>query len=239
MSNLIQIKETNGKQAVSAKELYIGLGLNKINWARWSNSNIINNDFFAENEHWVGVLHNEEGNETIDYAISIEFAKHIAMMARTEKSHEYRNYFLECEKKVYQPQLPTTYKEALQELLVKVEENEKLQLTNTTLSNENNILTKQNLTWADRHLINAIIRRIGGQFNYETAWRDFKKELLYNYSINLNSRITNHMNATGKKTKPKTLDMIIDDELQDCLATAVSLARYSNVDISDLLKQVA
>lgn len=35
------------------------------------------------------------GNETKDYAISIEFAKHIAMMARTNKSHEYRKYFIE------------------------------------------------------------------------------------------------------------------------------------------------
>ena len=38
------------------------------------------------------------GNEIQDFAISLEFAKHIAMMARTEKSHEYRNYFLECKK---------------------------------------------------------------------------------------------------------------------------------------------
>lgn len=31
------------------------------------------------------------------------------MMARTEKSHEYRNYFIECEKKVNQ--LPQLFKE--------------------------------------------------------------------------------------------------------------------------------
>lgn len=38
------------------------------------------------------------GNETKDYAVTIDFAKHIAMMARTNKSHEYRNYFINCEK---------------------------------------------------------------------------------------------------------------------------------------------
>ncbi|NSA93087.1 phage anti-repressor protein [Clostridium acetobutylicum] len=54
--------------------------------------------FLKENIDWIGVRHNDEGNETMDFAISIEFAKHIAMMAKTEKSHEYRNYFIKCEK---------------------------------------------------------------------------------------------------------------------------------------------
>ena len=39
------------------------------------------------------------GNESKDYAITLDFAKHLAMMAKTEKSYDYRNYFLECEKK--------------------------------------------------------------------------------------------------------------------------------------------
>ncbi|MCR3759207.1 ORF6C domain-containing protein [Clostridium felsineum] len=47
----------------------------------------------------------------MDFAISIEFAKHIAMMARTEKSHKYRNYFIECEKKMKEPKLLTPQQE--------------------------------------------------------------------------------------------------------------------------------
>ncbi|SNS21875.1 AntA/AntB antirepressor [Anaerovirgula multivorans] len=45
------------------------------------------------------------GNETVDFAVSLEFAKHIAMMARTAKSHEYRSYFLELEKKWNSPEV--------------------------------------------------------------------------------------------------------------------------------------
>lgn len=37
------------------------------------------------------------GNETKDFAITLDFAKHITMMARTEKSHEYREYLIKCE----------------------------------------------------------------------------------------------------------------------------------------------
>lgn len=101
MKELIKINTNEeGKQLVSARELYLGLGLRKKNWSRWYPTNIENNDFFNKNVDWVGVPLNEEGNETMDFAISLDFAKHIAMMARTEKSHEYRNYFIECEKKV-------------------------------------------------------------------------------------------------------------------------------------------
>ena len=95
MNTLIKITD---KGLVSAKELYLGLGLNKSQWSRWYPSNIQKNEFYKENTDWIGVRHNVEGNETLDFAISLEFAKHISMMARTEKSYEYINYFIECEK---------------------------------------------------------------------------------------------------------------------------------------------
>lgn len=100
-NELIKITtDEKGQQLVSAKELYLGLGLDKSHWSRWYPKNIQSNEFFEENKDWIGVRHYGEGNETMDFAISLEFAKHIAMMARTKKSHEYRNYFIECEHKL-------------------------------------------------------------------------------------------------------------------------------------------
>ncbi|MBC2579970.1 antA/AntB antirepressor family protein [Clostridium sp. DJ247] len=89
-----------GQKVVSAKELYLGLGLNKSNWTKWYPTNIEKNEFFLENRDWVGFVIMTNGNETKDFEITLEFAKHIAMMARTEKSHEYRNYFLDLEKQI-------------------------------------------------------------------------------------------------------------------------------------------
>jgi len=89
MNSLITINE---KGLVSAKELYLGLGLNESRWAKWYPSNIEKNEFFNENIDWVSIRPNVEnpkgGRPSMDFAISIEFAKHIAMQARTEKSHE-------------------------------------------------------------------------------------------------------------------------------------------------------
>lgn len=117
MNELIKVTEKDGKQIVSARELYLGLGLEKSHWSRWSTQNIEEDKFFKENEDWVGFAIVVNGNETQDYAITLDFAKHIAMMARTEKSYEYRNYFLECEKiakQQIQKSLPKTFAEALQ-----------------------------------------------------------------------------------------------------------------------------
>lgn len=102
MSDLIKITTNGKKQLVSAKELYDGLGLNRSEWSRWYKRNIEENDFFLENTDWTRfvITPNRGGKPINDFAISIEFAKHIAMMAKTEKSHEYRNYFIECEKKL-------------------------------------------------------------------------------------------------------------------------------------------
>lgn len=114
MKELIKINTNEeGKQLVSARELYLGLGLNKSNWSRWYPTNILKNDFFNKNTDWIGVRRYDEGNEIQDFAISLDFAKHIAMMARTEKSHEYRNYFIKCEKVLKEQTKPTCIEDIL------------------------------------------------------------------------------------------------------------------------------
>lgn len=133
--------------------------------------------------------------------------------------------------------LPTNYKEALLQLVQAEEEKEKLQGAIGVLETETRLLTKQTLEWADRKVIEAIVKKYGGKVGYQDAWRDFKKELLYAHGINLNSRITNYLNETGKKTKPKTLDMIHDEEIPNCVSTAVALCKNNGVSIEDILEK--
>lgn len=112
---------------------------------------------------------------------------------------------------------------------------------NDSLNNENNLLAQKNLEWADRPLINSLVRAYAGAIgnNYGKAWTDFKKELLYKHSINLNSRITNYLNTSGKKTKPKTLDMLDDSEISSAISTIVSMCRENEIDIDHLLNNKA
>jgi len=129
MKEVIEVKpHATLIQAVSARDLYLGLGLAKDQWSRWYKANIENNDFFKESQDWVGFDIVSSGNETRDFAISIDFAKHISMMAKTKKSHEYRGYFIECEKKlIAQPTLNPANLSRLQLIQLALEAEQELQ----------------------------------------------------------------------------------------------------------------
>lgn len=104
----------NGEQVVSAKELYLFLGMDKSNWVKWAKNNIIENPFAFESQDWEGFVLMTSGNETTDYGITLDFAKRIAMMAKTEKREEARKYFIECEKLIKENIIkPRTHLEVL------------------------------------------------------------------------------------------------------------------------------
>jgi phage anti-repressor protein len=96
MNELIKITENNGKKAVSARELYLGLGLAEQHWVRYYKKNITDNKFAIENEDYIQL---PLMGRTQDFALSIDFAKKLSMMARTEAGENIRDYFVEVEKK--------------------------------------------------------------------------------------------------------------------------------------------
>lgn len=105
MNELIKIQERNGKKAVSARELYIKLGYELSQWSRWSKKNIIENQFAVENEDFVQL---DTMSRTSDFALSIDFAKKLSMLARTEAGEKIRYYFIEVEKQAKELVKPMT-----------------------------------------------------------------------------------------------------------------------------------
>jgi anti-repressor protein len=101
------VKMDSGESAVSAKELYLYLGFDKSQWSRWYQKNIVDNDFVLEWVDWEGFDTMSNGNETKDFVITIDFAKRISMMAKTEKGESIRSYFIECEKVAISQQVPS------------------------------------------------------------------------------------------------------------------------------------
>ena len=123
---LIKITEQNGKKVVSARELHRFLE-NTDNVNTWFKRQA-ERAMLVENEDFISVAFLQpSGQNAIDYAISINSAKEIAMLNGGDKGKQARLYFIECEKQS-QKQLPQTYKEALIALIAKEEEKEQLQL---------------------------------------------------------------------------------------------------------------
>lgn len=93
----------------SCRDLYFKLGLSETHWSKWYKKNIIGNEFFLQNKDWFEVLapsaktsdtNGLGGRPTKDFKVTIEFAKHLCMMAKTEKAHEIRNYFIYLEEAI-------------------------------------------------------------------------------------------------------------------------------------------
>ncbi|TWP29353.1 hypothetical protein ETU08_07580 [Apibacter muscae] len=99
MQELVKITEKNGKQAVSARELHTFLEA-KERFGNW-----IKRMFkygFIENTDYVGCkqFNTLANQELSDFALTLDCAKEISMIQRSEKGKQARQYFIDCEKKL-------------------------------------------------------------------------------------------------------------------------------------------
>lgn len=106
MNELIKITTKNGIETVSARALYKFLDLDRSQWSRWSRKNIEEDEYFDEGIDYLGFDIMSNGNQTKDYALSIDMAKELSMLARNKKGKEARQYFIEVEKRAREISMP-------------------------------------------------------------------------------------------------------------------------------------
>ncbi len=109
MNNITIIEHKELQKAVSARELYEFLEV-RTDFTDWCKRN---NDYldFQENINYIVFLKNEEnldslgGRPSKDYFYTIDAAKEISMLQRSEKGKEARKYFIECERQLKEQKL--------------------------------------------------------------------------------------------------------------------------------------
>lgn len=138
MDNLIKIEEREGKQVVNARDLHEFLEV-KTRFSIWISRQI--KDFsFIENQDFVMLKNVHPENQTLiskgmkiakEYVITLNMAKELSMLARSDKGKQARKYFIECELKLKEQSkevmLPQNYLEALKALVVSEEHKLKLE----------------------------------------------------------------------------------------------------------------
>ena len=128
----------NAVETVNARELHTFLE-SKQDFSTWIKNRIEQYDF-VENQDFLVVTEKkvtmtdagEKATLIKEYYITLDMAKELAMVERTEKGKQARQYFIECERKLRETQAklaPKTYVEALRTLADEVEAHEQTKQT--------------------------------------------------------------------------------------------------------------
>lgn len=107
MNELINVTlNENNEPIISARQLHKTLEV-KTRFSQWVEQNF---KMFKENEDFSSVVTTTQQNQyggtkkLQDYAVTIRMAEHLAMMSKTNKGHEVREYFIQVEKDFNSPE---------------------------------------------------------------------------------------------------------------------------------------
>ena len=129
-NELIKIKNDNGKQLVSGRELHEFLEVGR-DFTTWIKGRISKYDFIENEDFTVVESFHQNGGKggrpEKDYIITIDMAKELSMVENNDKGKQARKYFIQCEKKLKevassQKALPQDYLSALKALVQAEEE---------------------------------------------------------------------------------------------------------------------
>ncbi|WP_305741714.1 antA/AntB antirepressor family protein [Lactobacillus gasseri] len=105
-NELIKVTVQNDQQLVSARDLYKGLEI-RTRFSLWVSQNFKE---FEEGADFTSVVtstvvNNGARKEIQDYALTIDMAKQLCLLSRTQRGKEYREYLIEVEKKWNNPDM--------------------------------------------------------------------------------------------------------------------------------------
>ena len=95
-NELIPINYEGEQPTVSARELYDGLAIGTP-FKKWIDR-MCEYGFEGGKDFWTKMSESTGGRPAMDYEVSVDMAKQICMLQRSEKGRQYRQYFIDLEK---------------------------------------------------------------------------------------------------------------------------------------------
>lgn len=130
MNELLRVNYDSDRITLSARELHDFLEV-KSKYADWFKN--MSAYGFEENQDYRAISKNlENGGRRIDHEITLDMAKEIAMIQRSEKGKQIRQYFLELERKWNSPEavMNRALEYSRKQVQALLQTNEKLELEN-------------------------------------------------------------------------------------------------------------
>jgi len=216
----------NGEKFVNARELHEQMLVGKV-FAAWIQERIEKYGFI-EREDFFPVSEKTNGRPKVEYWLTLDTAKEVAMVQNNEAGRAIRKYFIEVEKRFRQQQAKSPaeliYMLAQQNMeserrMVQLEQ--QVTTVNHRLDNIDRIDTIGDL----QQRLNKMIRRFAHQekMTISSAWRAFTDAFNTAYKTNLKLRITKYKEKHGLKdlTRPQYLSMT--NQLEDAVRVADKL----------------
>ncbi|RMC49163.1 phage antirepressor Ant [Lactobacillus sp. ESL0228] len=199
MLELIKVQVKDDQQLVSARDLYKALEIKK-RFSAWVEQNFRD---FEEHIDFTSVpagtvVNNGAKRELQDYALTIDMAKQLCLLSRTEKGKQYRKYLISVEKKYRENQLDM--KELSPELQmfsqmlkVNAEHERKIKRLDQKVDNITEIVSLNTTEWRKtaQGLIHKMAKTEGGFGAYQQIQGDIYKEVDARAGSSLKTRLTN------------------------------------------------
>ncbi len=231
-------KDDNGQLLVSGRDLHAFLGINT-KYSTWFER--MKSYGFEENIDFVTCFKNVKRidgarmpNDLVDHTISIDMAKELAMIQRTDKGKQARKYFIECEKKLKEQQNKelTPAEAFLRQAQIMVEHEREIKLIKQEQSKLkekiDNIAIVDNINESNiRKEVSKEIKHIAANFNkklpedevniykylFNVFYDTFEAKTHWNLTTRLKNRRKNLADKGASKTlisKTSKLDIIAD-----------------------------
>ena len=169
MNEIIKVTYDNDRPTTSARDLWEYLDRPYTEFLKWFNQY---KDYgFAENQDFRALrvkIRTAQGNEvdSADYEITVDMAKELCMLQKSEKGKQARQYFIELEKRWNSPEavmaraLQMADKKLLQ-LQGKIEEDKPLVIfAETCAASQNSVLVRELAKVASKHGLTIGERRL-------------------------------------------------------------------------------
>lgn len=216
----------NGEKFVNARELHEQMLVGKV-FAAWIQERIEKYGFI-EREDFFPVSEKTNGRPKVEYWLTLDTAKEVAMVQNNEAGRSIRKYFIEVEKRFRQQQAKSPA-ELIYMLAQQNMESERrmsqLQQQVTTVQHRLDNYDRIDTIGDLQQRLNKMIRRFAHQekMTISSAWRAFTDAFNTAYKTNLKLRITKYKEKHGLKdlTRPQYLSMT--NQLEDAVRVADKL----------------